>query len=177
MLLQAAERISQLGALGEQLAAECLTRFGFSEVVNLNSIRRHYPFADLLGVRGGVRFLIGVKTRNEMRQGRLRINGSYNVVLVSNAKNQLLKLQGKTVDEITQLALGEVYQLAQAEGAVPAWVTVPVDPATSTFSAYFGLIGDLGNRRSVPMTYEARRQYLALAENQHDNRIRPHLLN
>lgn len=177
MLLQTVERISELGNLGEQLAAECLIRFGFAEVVNLNSVRRHYPFADLIGVRDNARFLIGVKTRNEMRQGQLEINGAYNLVLVSNTKNRTLKLQGKTVEEITRMALDEVHQLARAEGAIPAWVTVPIDVTTATFSAYFGLLDDLGNRRSVPMTYDARRRYLVLAEKQHDGRLKRHLLN
>lgn len=177
MLLQTVERISELGDLGEQLAAECLTRFGFGEVVNLNGVRRHYPFADLIGVRDNARFLIGVKTRNEMRQGQLEINGSYNLILVSDAKNRALKSQGKTVEEITRMALEEVHQLARAERAIPAWVTVPIDVATATFSAYFGLLDDLGNRRSVPMTFDARRRYLVLAEKQHDERIKRHLLN
>ncbi|PBB81225.1 hypothetical protein CK218_12720 [Mesorhizobium sp. WSM3879] len=177
MLLQSVERTSELGSLGERLAAECLARAGFSEVVNLNCVRRHYPFADLIGVRNNVRFLIGVKTRNEMRRGRLKMNEAYNLVLVSNPKNQALKLQGRTVEEITRMALEEVHQLARAERAKPAWITVPINATTATFSAYFGLLDDLGCRRSVPMTYEARRRYLALAEERHDDRIAPHLLN
>jgi Holliday junction resolvase-like predicted endonuclease len=177
MLLQTLERISELGQLGEQLAAECLTRYGFAEVVNVNHVRHNYPFADLLAVRDDVRFLIGVKTRNEMRQERVGINGAYNLVLVNNAKNRLLKSEGNTVDDVTRMALEEVRRLAQAERATPAWVTVSVETATGTFSAYFGLLDHLGNRRSVPMTHEARKRYLPLAENQYDERITHRLLN
>ncbi len=74
MLLRTTERISELGKLGETIAAECLERHAFSEVVNMNTIRNNYPFADLLAVKDGVRFLVGVKTRNEMRKGGTGMN-------------------------------------------------------------------------------------------------------
>ena len=65
------ERTTRLGRLGELLAAERLEDHGFSDVENLNAKRINFPFADLVAVRDGRRFLISVKARNEMRLGGL----------------------------------------------------------------------------------------------------------
>ena len=54
----------------------------------------------ILAKRDGARYFIGVKTRNEMQRGGARLNDAYNLVLVNDAKNRMLKRQGKTSDEI-----------------------------------------------------------------------------
>lgn len=177
MLLSVTDRISLLGRVGEELAAECLLRNGFTDVVDLNTISKNYPFADILAVKGGVRFFIGVKTRNEMQRGGAALNASYNLVLANNARNRILKEQGLAVHQITEMLLDEVRTLAQKVEAIPAWVTVPVDVTTSTYSAYFGLLKDLGHKRSVPMTMAARKRYIALSEHAFDSRLKPTLLN
>jgi Holliday junction resolvase-like predicted endonuclease len=79
------ERISKLGRLGEELVAERLRHHGFTNIENLNLRRRNYPFGDVLATRDGVRYFIGVKARNEMRQGDAGMNESYNLVLISDA--------------------------------------------------------------------------------------------
>lgn len=171
------ERISKLGRVGELIAAERLDVNGFTDVEDLNARRTNYPFADLLATRDGVRYLIGVKTRNEMRQGDVGLNESYNLVLVPGSANRLLKEQGRSTDEITRMAWAEVDEIAALHQAVPAWVTVAARPRTGEYSAYFGLVSDLNNRRSVPMTFKARARYLCLAEAAADSRITPDLLN
>jgi hypothetical protein len=88
------ERITKLGRLGEDLAAERLTHHGFKDVENLNLRRNNYPFGDLLATRDSVRYFIGVKARNEMRQGDVGLNESYNLVLISDPVNRKLKEQG-----------------------------------------------------------------------------------
>jgi hypothetical protein len=60
----------------------------------------NYPFGDLLATRDGVRYFIGVKARNEMRQGEVGLNESYNLVLISDAMNAKLKSEGKTTDQM-----------------------------------------------------------------------------
>ena len=45
-------RISELGMLGEQLAAEALASYGFENVRNLNLDIRNHPFADLIAEKG-----------------------------------------------------------------------------------------------------------------------------
>jgi Holliday junction resolvase-like predicted endonuclease len=68
------ERITRLGRLGEDLVAERLAGQGY-KVENLNlTHRQHYPFGDLLATKNGERYFIGVKARNEMRQGRIGLN-------------------------------------------------------------------------------------------------------
>lgn len=177
MLLSINDRISHLGRVGEEIAAACLLQNGFTEVIDLNTVRRNYPFADVMAVKDGVRFFIGVKTRNEMKQGRSALNESYNLILANNARNRILKEQGLSVDQITSMLLDEVWTLARKVEAVPAWITIPVNVTTSTYSAYFGLLEDLGHKRSVPMTMAARARYLALSENTFDPRLTPALLN
>jgi Holliday junction resolvase-like predicted endonuclease len=97
------ERITKLGRLGEDLAAERLKHEGFTNIENLNLRRNNYPFGDLLATRQGVRYFIGVKARNEMRHGNVGLNESYNLVLISDAANAKLKEQGKTTDQITTM--------------------------------------------------------------------------
>src|ERR1700758_991629 len=108
MQLISLERITKLGRLGEDLAAERLKQQGFTEIENLNFRRNNYPFGDLLATKDGVRYFVGVKARNELRQGDVGLNASYNLVLISDPINRKLKEQGKTPDQITVMLLGEV---------------------------------------------------------------------
>ena len=175
--LSTVRRVTKLGNLGEALAVECLAQQRFRNIENLNVKWPNYPFADLIAERDDVRYLIGVKARNEMRQGDVGLNESYNLILIPNSKNAELKRQGKSSNEITTILLSEVRALAGKHGAIPAWITIPIRVRQGEYSAYFGLVSDLGNRRSVPMTFEARRRYEVLAENVRDPRITPDLLN
>jgi hypothetical protein len=177
MQLVRLERISKLGRLGEDLIAERLRDEGFTAVENLNLRRHNYPFGDLLATKDGVRYFIGVKARNEMRQGDVGLNESYNLVLISDPVNARLKQQGKTTDQITSLLLTEVSALAAGLDATPAWATVPIRPRNGTYSAYFGLVANLGNRRSVPMTAKACATYRCLARDRTDPRVTLDLLN
>jgi hypothetical protein len=171
------ERITRLGRLGESLVAERLRDFSFTEIENLNQRRVNFPFADLLAARDGTRYLIGVKTRNEMQQGEVKLNESYNLVLIRSSLNAELKRQGKTPQDITNLLLAEVEELAKHHNAIPAWATVAVRPKVGTYSAYFGLVSELGGRRSVPMTSKYFEKYLCLAKDNFDSRITSELLN
>jgi Holliday junction resolvase-like predicted endonuclease len=171
------ERITKLGRLGENLVAERLQHAGFNDIENLNVRRNNYPFGDLLATRQGVRYFIGVKARNEMRQGDVGSNESYNLVLISNAANAKLKAQGATMDEITAMLLAEVARLAADLNATPAWSTVAVWPRAGTYSAYFGLVAQLGSRRSVPMTPKGCATYRCLARDRADVRVTTDLLN
>jgi hypothetical protein len=85
------ERITKLGRLGEDLVAERLQHQGFTDMENLNLRRNNYPFGDLLASKDGVRYFVGVKARNEMRQGGIDLNESYNLILISNSLNARLK--------------------------------------------------------------------------------------
>lgn len=177
MQLLQLERITKLGRLGEDLVAEQLRECGFTDVENLNLRRHNYPFGDLLASKHGARYFIGVKARNEMRQGDVGLNESYNVVLIPDPINAKLKSQGKTTAQITSLLLAEVVDLARQLDAIPAWATVSVRPRIGTYSAYFGLVSELGNRRSVPMTPGACETYQCLARDRLDPRVTLDLLN
>lgn len=112
-----------------------------------------------------------------MRQGDVGLNESYNLVLISDAANAKLKEQGATTDEITAMLLAEVARLAAKLDATPAWATVAVRSRAGTYSAYFGLVAQLGNRRSVPMTPKACVTYHCLARDRADVRVTTDLLN
>jgi hypothetical protein len=171
------KRITKLGRLGEDLVAERLDDQGFTDIENLNRRRHNHPFADLLATKDGIRYFIGVKARNEMRQGDVGLNEAYNLVLISDAVNAKLKEQGKTTDQITSMLLAEVSALAAGLGATPAWAAVSIRPRAGTYSAYFGLVAQLGNRRSVPMTEKACSTYQCLARDHSDPRVSLDLLN
>jgi hypothetical protein len=174
MSLLKLERISKLGRLGEDLVAERLQHHGYSNIENLNIRRHNYPFGDLLAMKGGTRYFIGVKARNEMRQGDVGLNESYNLVY---ALNRRLKEQGKTTEQITTMLLTEVSKLATDLDATPAWATVSIRPKEGTYSAYFGFVARLGNRRSVPMTPKDCAKYDCLARDPANPRITADLLN
>ena len=175
-ILTRIRRTSKLGKLGENLAAEALEMRGFSNVKNLNDLRNNYPFADLLAERAGRRYFIGVKARNEERDiGGL--NEAYNCVLVPDVVNKRLKAQGKSAEEITAIALAQVRTLAHQFGAIPAWIAIPIRPAKRAYAVYFGLLTDLGNRRSIPMTHVARSKYECLMGWTIDPRITSGLCN
>jgi hypothetical protein len=177
MQLVRLERITRLGRLGEDLIAERLHEHKFTDIENLNLRHNNYPFGDVLASKQGVRYFIGVKTRNEMRQGDVGLNESYNLVLISDPVNARLKSEGKTTDQITSMLLSEVSNLAGRLDAVPAWATVSIRPRVGTYSAYFGLVSQLGSRRSIPMTPEACKEYQCLAKDHPDPRVTPDLLN
>jgi len=171
------QRITKLGRLGEDLVAERLHHQGFVKIENLNLRRNNYPFGDLLATENGTCYFVGVKARNEMRQGDVGLNESYNLILMPDATNRRLKAQGKTVDQITSMLLTEVFSLACELGATPAWATVSIRPRMGTYSAYFGEVAMLGNRRSVPMVPKACVTYRCLARDLPDPRVTPDLLN
>jgi hypothetical protein len=177
MSLLKVKRNTKLGRLGEDLVAERLGQHGFANIENLNLRRNNHPFGDLLATKHGVSYFIGVKARNEMRQGDLGLNESYNLVLIPDAANRKLKALGKTPDQITSMLLAEVSSLAAEYRATPAWATVAIRPRAGTYSAYFGLVATLGNRRSVPMVPKACATYHCLARELPDARVTLDLLN
>jgi hypothetical protein len=131
----------------------------------------------LLATKNGTRYFTGVKSRNEMRQGGVGLNESYNLVLISDGAKVRLKEQGKTQVQVTALLLEEVASLAAGLEATAASATVSIRPKAGTYSAYFGLVSQLGTQRSVPMTPTACATHLCLARNVSDPRATIDLLN
>jgi Holliday junction resolvase-like predicted endonuclease len=130
------ERMSKLGRLGEQLAAECLLRAGFTAVRNLNQ-GTNFRYADIVASSADERFLIGVKARNEY-QASGKINPCYNAVLIATDKKRMLEQRGMTEAEITALLWLGVDTIAAKENATPAWIAVAIRPEQGSYSAYFG---------------------------------------
>ena len=105
------------------------------------------------------------------------LNPSYNCFTVAGPMGRRLKESGLSVDDITRLALDEIFAMAARYDAVAAWLTVPVRPLEQSYAAYFGFVSELGNRRSIPMTLAARDQHICLADWTMDERISPRLTN
>ncbi|MDB5594202.1 MAG: hypothetical protein JWM36_1163 [Hyphomicrobiales bacterium] len=154
----------------------CLKRAGFCEVRNLNDVRLNNVFADLQATRSGTSYIISVKARNRLRDDG-RLNESYNLIKIHPAKDRLLKSAGISVHEITSKLHEEVGAISRGYDAVPAWVTVPIDAEVSTYSCYFGIVADLGLRRSIPMKPVHCLRYEVLAEREFDARITGDLSN
>jgi hypothetical protein len=56
--------------------------------------RKTSSVVGLLATKNAIRYFIGVKARNEMRQGDVGLNESYNLALIPDALNKRLKEQG-----------------------------------------------------------------------------------
>jgi hypothetical protein len=137
------QRLRALGDWGEQKGAELLKRVGFTDVRELNTEFPKHPFGDICAMRNGVRYLIGIKTRNKYQVSGF-LNPTYNV-----------RKRGINVQAI-----------AQAQQAILAWVAISVVPEAQTFSAYFGRleqIQDRGERFSIPMNPEQTSRYECLS--------------
>ena len=72
------DRRIALGSWGERKAMVLLDRAGFSKVRDVNVETFNHPFGDIYAERAGMRYLIGVKTRNKFRDIGL-VNGEYNI--------------------------------------------------------------------------------------------------
>jgi hypothetical protein len=117
----------------------------------------NFPFADIYAERGGVRYLIGVKTRNKHQASGL-LNPCFNV-----------RKKGFDVGGI-----------AAQYGATLAWVAIQAVPELSTCCAYFGTVDQIqerGERFSIPMTDAAVSRYQCLASDEVDESLDPRLTN
>ena len=63
------------------------------------------------------------------------------------------------------------------EVVIPTWITVSVNIICATFGAYFGMVGDLRDKRSIPIAAIACGGYEALALNRYDARFTVDLSN
>jgi hypothetical protein len=117
----------------------------------------NHPFGDLYAERGGGRYLVGVKTRNQFQASGL-FNPTYNI-------------RKKGVD---------VEAIATRHNAELAWVAIQVIPERQVYCAYFGTLGmieDRGERFSVPMTAASTGKYECLARDEMDREISPEWTN
>jgi hypothetical protein len=152
--MKESERRKALGDWGEKKAIDLLKRAGFSNVKDMNAETHNHPFGDIYAERGGMRYLVGVKTRNKYQESG-PLNATYNV-----------KKRGVDVQ-----SLGRRYN------ADLAWVAIAVIPEEQTFSAYFGTIAQIEEsteRFSIQMKPEHTRRYELLGrEDESDPSISP----
>ncbi len=143
---QTRERVQRkraLGDWGERKAANLLKRAGFLEVRDMNAESANHPFGDIFAERDGVRYLIGVKTRNRYQVSGV-INPTYNV----------------------RKRRADVRAIARRHSATLAWIAIAVVPEKQTFSSFFGTIAqieDAGERFSIPMQPEQTARYECLS--------------
>jgi Holliday junction resolvase-like predicted endonuclease len=140
---QTALRAKELGALGEAMAPFYLGRAGFTDLLDLNKLRRNFPFADAVATRAGITYAISVKTRNkfEARTGNL------------NARYKL----GKKCEAMAAYATKQTR-------AVPAWLAIQVDG--DLVSVYFGTLEILKGGTGIIMTPDMLDQYECLARDE-----------
>ncbi|RWK87957.1 MAG: hypothetical protein EOR52_14985 [Mesorhizobium sp.] len=151
-MLTERERTGALGSWGEVKAIALLVRSGFSNVRDMNASAVNYPFGDIYAERTGVRYLIGVKTRNKYQ--------------VSGQLNPCYNIRKKGAD---------VLAIANRHNARLAWVANQVIPERQLVWSYFGtisLIEDRGERFSIPLRASDTSKYECLAEEEEDVSIR-----
>lgn len=139
----------QQNRLGIQLALECLRNNRFTNI-SPSKLQGTYPSAHITAERDGVKFHIGVTSREE-----IGADGDYNPCynLVTNAAD-----------------LDEARRQAQAIGAVAAFVTLALRRSKGSFLAYFGTLQRIDYARCVPMLPQDRRAFELLADRE-DHRV------
>lgn len=136
-----AARSRSNGRIGEQLAEQVLELNGFTNIENLNNSKFNHKYADIYAEKDGERYVISVKARNKHTASG-KINPSYNLI------------KGGDIEFAREAE--------ETKNATAAWIAIVLEDAT--FEAYFGLLSSLSNKRSIPMTPKATKNYLCLAE-------------
>ena len=147
MKLTERERTNQLGCWGESKAASLLKKAKFSAIRDLNKPKNH-KFADIYAERNGVRYVIGVKTRNKF-QASGPLNPTYNI-----------QKKGADIDAVAKKYKAEL-----------AWVALPVIPEIHTYWAYFGTMAQIVEKKerySIPMKESDVLNYECLADEEID---------
>jgi hypothetical protein len=135
-------RFKHLGDIGEILAEQILRENGFTDIRNLNSIKKNFVFADYYAEKDRNKYLISVKARNKFEN-----NGSLNT---------RYKL-GRNLESRIESAL----KMEEFRDCMPAWLAIVLE--AETYSAFFGLIKELDNNHGIPMSQKAKESYLCLA--------------
>jgi len=132
--------MSKIGAQNSlviQLARECLERSGFNNV-QANQNQGTFPRVYVTAERAGVKYLIGITGREEMRpDGRPRED----YTLLRTAQDRK-----------------NAQYLIQKMGRIPAFVAVALRIKDGTYSPYFRDLGSMGFPRFVPMKPADRSQ-------------------
>jgi hypothetical protein len=145
------DRTRALGLWGERKALALLQRAGLLNARDMNAESFNHPFGDIYAERLGVRYMIGVKTRNKYQVSGL-LNPTYNI-----------KKRGSDVQAV---ALRHSAQLS--------WVAIQVIPERRVFWSYFGtiaMIEESGERFSIPMRASDTPKYECLADQDADAAI------
>jgi len=118
-------RMKSLGELGELIGLKALVDHSFEQIRNLNDKKMNYPFADLYAEKNGKKYVISIKARNRYQKNG-SLNGSYNLGSKKKARR------------------------AEKENHAEAyWMAVQFD--RKSYSIYFGSLGELNARKSIPL--------------------------
>ena len=121
-----AMRKKALGELGELIALKTLVDNGFEKISHLNdTIRRNFPFADLLAEKDGKKYAISVKARNKFQKNGT-LNNRYNL-------------------KQTHIAAVEKELAAEAY-----WMAIPFDK--NSYSVRFGSVMELKDASGKPLS-------------------------
>ena len=137
----------QQNRLGIELALECLRDRRFMNV-SANRSQGTYPNAYITAERDGVKFFIGVTSREE-----IGADGAYNHCY------NLVK---------TAADLHQARRQARMLTAIPAFVALALRRTKGSFAAYFGPLERIDCARCIPMLPQDRYAYELLQEREDD---------
>jgi hypothetical protein len=149
-------RKTELARFGEAVVFEHFARIGY-ECTYLGYTFRCF---DIEASKNGQKYMMSVKTRNHTTDKNDEKRDSYN--LFFNKK------KGEA-DVDAEVKIAEA--MAQSRNAIPMWVAVRVDVVRQRYTIYLGLVADLKNKKSIPMSPSDRRSHKKLAEDVFDPRI------
>lgn len=133
-------RAKELGALGETIAPRYLKRAKFTDILDMNTIKTNYPYADVVATRDGIVYAISIKTRNKYEARTGNLNSEYKL--------------GKNCMQLAEYA-------AKNKNATPAWLAIQIDG--ERVSVFFGTLEMLNGNKGIPMTPDAVKRYERLA--------------
>ena len=122
-----ARRKKALGELGKLLGIKALVDNGFTNIKNLNGIKRNYTFADLYAEKDNKKYAISIKTRNKFQE---------------NGKENMFYNLGKNVYLNSE-------RIAEELKAEAFWMAIPFNE--NSYSVYLGGVKELNNKHSIPI--------------------------
>ncbi len=123
-----AARKKSLGELGELFAIKALVDRQFDMIRNVNDNKMNESYADIEGVKNGIKYVISVKARNKY-QWDGKVNSRYNL--------------GSNVYEKAKLA-------EEKFNASAYWMAIQFD--IKSYSIYFGSLKELAGSKAIPVT-------------------------
>ncbi len=154
--MQEHRRRRELQKFGEGVVFEHLSKLEYTCAF----LRDNFPCFDIEAHKDGKTYVVAVKARNHTTDKGEEKKNSYGL---------FHKKTGGDPEAAVKMAA----DIAQRRNAIQIWMAVRVDAVRQLYDIYWGLVGDLPNKKQIPMSPSDRRKHRTLALKVFDLRIDP----